>query len=136
MNYSESFCECLNSYAPAKRACVSCERLYECTFGREKCFGDMSITDRVIKLDWWISDVRLLQDMSLDELREYNAAIRAKKLIDAQAVTKPYLTAGMYDAETDSWTTGTNEQSIAEDSEPNSKLTAGKWDNKTRRWVK
>ena len=135
MNYSESFCECLNSYAPDKRACASCDRLYECTFGREKLFGDMSITDKVIKLDWWISDVRILQDMSLDELREYNAAVRAKKEIDKQAVTKPFLTAGMYDAETDTWTNGENKQGVAEDSEPNSKLTAGKWDNKTKRWI-
>ena len=135
MNYSEKFADCLLSYAPDKRACASCDRLYECQFGREKLFGDMSITDRVIKLDWWISDVRQLQDMSLAELREYNAAVRAKKEIDSKAVTKGQLTAGMYNLETDTWTNGTEEQSRAEDSGHNSKLTAGYWDREKKRWT-
>ena len=95
----------------------------------------MSITDRVIKLDWWISDIQLLQDMSLAELREYNAAIRTKKEIDRQAETKPQLTAGMYNADTNTWTDGVNTQCTSERPNPNSKLTAGKWDNKTKRWI-
>ena len=129
------FGECLLHLPPIMRACASCEELYNCARGNEVCFGDMSLTDRVIKLDYYINDMSKLQEMSLAELREYNAAIRAKKEIDAHAINKQQLTAGMYNADTDTWTDGVNTQCTAERPNPNSKLTAGKWDNKTKRWI-
>ena len=117
------------------QACAGCEELYNCARGNEVCFGDMSLTDKVIKLDYCINDMSKLQEMSLDELREYNAAIRAKKEIDSRPKMESKLTAGMYDLETDTWTNGIEEQGKAADSGHNGKLTAGKWDNKTRRWI-
>ena len=127
--------ECLKGLQPWRRSCAGCEELYNCAHGAEVCFGDMSITDKVIKLGYYITDTAILREMSLDELREYNAAIRTKKQLDRQEETKNRLTAGAYDADTGTWTNGANEHIIAEDSEPNSRLTAGKWDSKKGRWV-
>jgi hypothetical protein len=136
--------ECLKHLQPIMRACASCEKLYECEHGQKVVFGDMSITQKVIELDYIESDFNVLRSMSLEELQEYNAARRAKKRLGNQP--KPQtLTAGYYDSATKKWMKGIPEQGATEtdakedtakpQSDSANKLSAGYWDPEKRKWV-
>jgi hypothetical protein len=138
--------ECLKHLPPIMRACASCEKLYECEHGQKVVFGDMTITDKVIKLDYIETDVNTLKNMSLEELEEYNAARETKIKLDQQPQKpKQELTAGYYDSATKRWMEGIPEQGATEtDAEKDTakpegdsanKLSAGYWDPEKRKWV-
>jgi hypothetical protein len=136
--------ECLLNLPPIMRACASCEKLYECEHGHNIVFGDMSITDKVMKLDYIILDNATLEKMSLDELKEYNAALREKKRLEEQPEPQG-LTAGYYDSATKRWMEGIPEQGATEtdakedtakpQADSANKLTVGYWDPEKRKWV-
>ena len=115
------------------RACASCEKLYDCDHGNKVVFGDMSVTDKVIKLDYVISDSATLRSMSLEELREYNSARKAKDHMKNIPHDDTVLTAGFYDSASKTWKGGIIKAET--DTAKENKLTAGWYDSKKDRWV-
>ena len=67
--------ECLLHLPPIMRACASCEKLYECAHGEKVCFGDMSITEKVLKLDWMINDSSQLKKLTLVAKEQWYGSI-------------------------------------------------------------
>lgn len=115
------------------RACAGCEELYSCSHGEKVVFGDMSISDKVIKLDYIETDTAVLRKMTIEELQEYNEARRVKEQMGDVPQGNNKLTAGYYDRDTDTWKGGSTktEKQTAKDSG----FTAGYYDSDKKRWV-
>ena len=126
------YSECLKNLAPVFRACASCDKLYECLHGKQVVFGDMSITDKVVKLDW-CPTIDELKKMTYQQLCEFSIAHDSREQIKKTEKRNKGLTAGCYDSATDSWSNGKHETKTA--TTQNRNLTAGYWDEKKKRWV-
>lgn len=128
---------CLLNLHPVFRECATCTYLYKCLHGQKIEYGDMSITDKVLKLDMIITDVSKLKTMTLEELREYNRAMDTYEKRGIAEKRGQTLTAGFYDHETKKWVTNIHtgaDGSNAQDSVGKG-LTGGYWDPEKKRWV-
>lgn len=137
----KKYSECLLNLPPVMRDCRNCTKLLECETGKEIAFSDMSIRDKVLKLNWVITDTREFEKMTLEELIDYNNAIKEyekrQRMREANVTLNQNLTAGAYDRERKKWVTDilSGRDTAVDSFVKTDGLTCGYWDAEKKRWV-
>lgn len=128
---------CLLGYPPILRSCATCSKLYECLHGQKVTDKNTSITDKVLKLDWIITDTSRFNTMTLDQLVEYNTARDTYEKRGLGRKRNQTLTVGFYDRERKKWVTNvqTGVDAMKVEDSVGKGLTAGYYDREKKRWV-